>query len=114
MATKTKKAAAPKKANEAKKAAAPKKTGTVRDQFGLREGSYRAKLVDALLEAKGKPVHVKDLLKKVYGKPEDEFKTALNMVLQGMKGMIATHKIKFEIVRDKDDKGTTVALIAKK
>lgn len=118
MATKTKKAVAKNVVKaSAKKATAAKtevkKTGTVRDQFGLREGTARAKLVDALLAAKGKPVYVKDLLKAVYGKADDEWKTALNMVLQGMKGMINTNKIKMEITRDKDDKGTMIALKSK-
>lgn len=116
MATKTKKTAAKKAVKAAaKKAAKPevKKTGTVRDQFGLREGTARAKLVDALLAAKGKPVHIKDLLKTVYGKADEEWKTALNMVVQGMKSMIIGHKIKMEIIRDKDDKGSTIALKSK-
>lgn len=115
MATKSKKAstktAAPKKAEPKN---APKKTGTIRDQFGLREGSHRAKLVDALLEAKGKPVYVKDLLKKVYGKSDDDYKIALNMVLLGMKGMISNNKIKMEVTRDRDDKGAMIALKTKK
>lgn len=93
--------------------AEPKKTGTVRDQFGLREGSNRAKLVDALLEAKGKPVPISGLLKAVYGSAKEEGKSALNMVLKGMVDMIAKNKIKMEIVRAKED-GGSIALKATK
>lgn len=107
------KASTTKKTKATKAKIEPKKTGTIRDKFGLREGSHRAKLVDALLAAKGKPVHVRDLLRIVYGKANDEWKTALNMVLIGMKGMIATNKLKMEVIRDKDDKGPTIALKTK-
>lgn len=91
----------------------PKKTGTVRDQFGLREGSNRAKLVDALLAAKGKPVAISGLLKAVYGNTKEEGKSALNMVLKGMSDMIVKNKIKMQIVRERDEKGGTIALKSK-
>lgn len=91
----------------------PKKTGTVRDLFGLREGSNREKLVDCLLAAKGKPVAISDLLKAVYGSTKEEGKGPLNMVLKGMGDMIAKNKIKMDIVKAKDDKGVTIALKAK-
>lgn len=91
----------------------PKQTGTIRDQFGLREGSNREKLVDCLLEAKGKPVAIAGLLKAVYGSAKEEGKGPLNMVLKGTQDMIDKNKIKMEIVRAKDDKGVTIALKAK-
>lgn len=93
--------------------ASAKKTGTIRDQFGLREGSNRERLVDALLAAKGKPVPISGLLKAVYGNTKEEGKGPLNMVLKGMQDMIAKNKIKMEIIRAKDDKGVTIALKAK-
>lgn len=91
----------------------PKKTGTIRDQFGLREGSNREKLVDCLLEAKGKPVPITALLKAVYGNTNEEGKTALNMVLKGIQTMINKNKIKLEIIKTKTEKGLTIALKAK-
>lgn len=91
----------------------PVKTGTIRDQFGLREGSNRAALVDCLLAAKGKPVAISGLLKAVYGNTKEEGKGSLNMVIKGMGDMIAKNKIKLEIVRAKDEKGMTIALKAK-
>lgn len=90
----------------------PKKTGTIRDAFGLREGSNRAKLVDCLLEAKGKPVAISSILKAVYGSPKEENRGALNMVLKGMGDMIAKNKIKAEIIKTKDN-GGTIALKTK-
>lgn len=91
----------------------PKKTGTIRDAFGLREGSNRQKLVDCLLGAKGKAVPVAALLKATYGSSKDELKSSLNMVLKGMTDTIAKGKIKLTLVKEKDDKGMTYALKAK-
>lgn len=92
----------------------PKKTGTVRDQFGLREGTVRAKLVDCLLEAKGKALPVATILKASYGAAKEEFKAPLTMCLKGMQQMIDKNKIKLQIVKEKDSKGEmTIALKAK-
>jgi hypothetical protein len=92
----------------------PKKTGTIRDQFGLREGSNREKLVDCLLAAKGKPVTIAACLKATYGNSKEEGKGPLNMVIKGMSDMIAKNKIKMTIVREKNKDGeATIALQAK-
>lgn len=90
-----------------------KKTGTIRDSFGLREGTVRAKLVDALLDAKGKPVAISAILKAMYGAAKDEYKGPLNMSLKGMQQMIDKNKIKLQIVKAKDEKGATIALKSK-
>jgi hypothetical protein len=92
----------------------PKKTGTIRDEFELREGSNREKLVDCLLAAKGKPVTISGLLKATYGNTKDEGKGPLNMVIKGMVDMIAKKKIKMTVLREKNKDGeVTVALKAK-
>lgn len=90
-----------------------KKTGTIRDQFGLREGTNRAKLVDALLAAKGKALPLSALLKATYGNTKEENAGAIKMVLKGVQMMIDANKIKLTLVKTKDGKEMTFALKAK-
>lgn len=87
---------------------------TIRNQFELREGSNREMLVDMLLASKGKPVAVSAILKKMYGKNDENFKPALAMVLQGIRSTIAKKKIKLEVIRDQDEYlGPTITLKSK-
>lgn len=89
------------------------KKGTLRDQFGLREGTNREKLVDALLAAKGKALGVSALLKATYGNAKEENKGALMMVMKGVQIMIDKNKIKLTLVKAKEGKEMTFALKTK-
>lgn len=93
----------------------PKKPGSggVRDQFELRAGSNKEKLVDALLAAKGKALGMSALLKATYGNSKEENKGALMMVMKGVTGSIENNKIKLTLVKAKEGKETTFALKAK-
>lgn len=117
MATKSKKAAKVNgKAKATAKAAAPVKApgkGGIREAFGLREGTNKAKIVDALLEAKGKALSVGAILKAAYGSAKEDNMGALTMALKGVQATIAKNKIKYELIRNKDEKGVTFALKTK-
>lgn len=90
------------------------KKGGIREQFGLREGTNREKLVDALLAAKGKAQTVSQLLKATYGNAKEENKGALMMVMKGVQIMIDKNKIKLSLIKGKtEDKEMTFALKAK-
>lgn len=115
MATKSKKVA---KVNgkATAKASAPAKApgkGGIREAFGLREGTNKAKIVDALLEAKGKALSVGAILKAAYGSAKEDNMGALTMALKGVQATIAKNKIKYELIRNKDEKGVTFALKTK-
>jgi hypothetical protein len=104
------KKAGPKKAAAAEKAPRAGKVGAFLDQIDARAGSNQEKAGTALFNSLGKPMKVEALCKAVYGKAE--VNTAINAVLNGLRGAIEGAKAAYNIQRDR--KEGTVGLFAGK
>lgn len=78
-------------------------TQSITEQFGVRDKTNRAKVVNFLYKKKGSPVKLADLSRSVYGrtggKVEDNARK-LRMVLVGLDRVIAKQKLPFEIRRE--------------
>lgn len=104
---------------KAKKVAAPKKEvpdnrTLICKDFGAREGTNRAKAIDAAFGAGAKGLKRNELLKKVYGSANVENAGALDMVWKGVPDMIAKNKLGSKYESSREGKGEETVYVLRK
>jgi hypothetical protein len=84
------------------------------EEFGVRDGTNRARLVRALAANFGKPVPIEKLVKATYGaRAPVSSKSKLAMVIGGAHLMIQKNRLPYRIIKERTEDGTTVALAKK-
>lgn len=114
-----KKAAKKTSAKKAKKVAAPKadvpdNRSNVCKDFGARDGTNRAKAIDAAFEAGAKGIARGAMLKKVYGSANVENAGGLDMVWKGVPDMISKNKLGSKYEAARTGKGEETVYVLKK
>lgn len=76
-----------------------------------RANSKRQKLINCLIDAKGKPVLLKAVLKAVYGTTDLKNRSALSMCMGGMVAVdIGKRGLPYKLIKEKEGKEVTFAL----
>ena len=79
------------------------KRSKIGQEFNVRAGTHREKLLDALHGNFKKVMTKRDLMKAVYGNVSDENKSAVQMVMNGLYFMIDKYKLPYKIMKQKNE-----------